>query len=119
MSILRSDLLQNYMCECCFMNFSVVDDAYGGYDKQWTEGAHFTAVVTEDTSQQAIVAGIEHATTFYGVKTEKGVPLSFDSVFKRLNDGKTFRIRSGDVLPSPVMSALDMQVLSAEEYDIV
>ena len=116
MSIFESELLKNYTKECCFMNLAIVDDDYGGYVKKWTEGAHFSAVITENTSQPAVVAGIEHKTTFYGVKTERNVPLEFNSVFMRIEDGRTFRIRNADAMESPNMSAMDMKVLNAEEY---
>ena len=116
MSIFESELLKNYKSECCFMNLSVIDDDYGGYKKKWTEGAKFDAVITEDLSQPAVVAGIENKTTFFGVKTDRSVPLEFNSVFKRLGDGATFRIRNANSMESPDLSGLDMKVLNAESY---
>ena len=118
MSIFDSELLQNYTSECCFMNLAIVDDDYGGYERTWTEGASFSAVITENLSQPAVVAGIENKTTFFGVKVEKDVPLVFNSVFKRKSDGLYFRIRNADAMESPSASPLNMKVLNAEEYKL-
>lgn len=118
MSIMDSDLLNEYMSKCVFMNQSIQRDGYGGYESVWTAGADFDAVITEDLSRQATIAGLELATSFYGVKVENSVPLEFHSVFKRVSDGKTFRIRSSDVLKSPSFSPLGMKMLQAEEFDI-
>lgn len=116
MSIFESELLQNYTATCCFMNLSIVDDDYGGYTKKWTEGAEFDAVITENLSQPAVVAGIENETTFFGVKVKRNVPLELNSVFKRKKDGQVFRIRNANSMDAPDFSAMDMKALNAESY---
>lgn len=116
MSIFNSEAIQAYLTECVFLNQAVQPDGYGGYINTWTEGAPFDAVITENSTTEAIVAGIAHKTTFYGVKVERKVPLQFHSVFKRLKDGKIFRIRVADSIESPSFSAMDLKQLEAEEF---
>lgn len=116
MSIFDSELIQDYMTACVFLNQSVVADGYGGYITTWTEGAPFDAVIIENNTTEAQVAGIAHKTTFYGVKVERNVPLEFHSVFKRLKDGKIFRIRVADSMDSPSFSPMDLKQLEAEEF---
>ena len=116
MSIFESELLKNYTEECCFMNLSIIEDQHGGYSKVWTEGASFTAVITENLSQPAVVAGIENATSFFGVKVEKDVPLEFNSVLKRKKNGQALRIRNTNSMDAPEFSSLNMKVLNAEAY---
>lgn len=118
MSIFGSDLLEGQTVNCVFMNSAVVLDDYGSYKTTWTEGAPFEAVITENNTVEAVVAGIQNKTTFYGVLVNSDVPLVYMSVFKRVKDGKTFRIRNGDALNAPEISPLDMKNLQAEEYKL-
>lgn len=116
MSLFPSDLLEGQTKQCVFMNRSITLDEYGSYVEAWTEGAPFDAVITENNSVEATVAGIQNKTTFYGVLVENDVPLAYMTVFKRVKDGKTFRIRNGDAMNAPSISSLNMKVLQAEEY---
>lgn len=116
MSIFASDLMADQTVDCVFMNKAIVLDEYGGYSESWTDGAPFEAVITENNSTEAIAAGLQFKTTFYGVKVARNVPLEYLSVFKRLKDGKTFRIRNADGMNSPNTSVLDMKQLQAEEW---
>ena len=116
MSIFASDLMADQTVACVFMNKAIVPDGYGGYTETWTDGASFEAVITENNSTEAIAAGLQFKTTFYGVKVARDVPLEYLSVFKRVKDGKTFRIRNSDGMMSPGTSALDMKQLQAEEW---
>lgn len=119
MSAFKSDLLDEYKASFVIWHRISKDDAYGGYESVWTKGASFMGILTEDTSVTATIAGVDQKTNFYGIKVERTVPLEFHSIFQRVSDGKFFRITSGDVLKSPRMSALDMKILSAEEFDPV
>lgn len=115
MSIFDSELLSEQTESCVFLNKSTVSDGYGGYKTVWTEGAPFEAVITEDSSNEAIVAGIEQSTDFWGVKVRSNVPLEEFSVFKRLEDGKTFQIRKVG-MSAPKMSNLGIKILNAKSY---
>lgn len=116
MSIFDSELLNEYTKEYVFLNKAIVQDKVGGYKTIWTPGAKFDAIVTENNSTEALVASIENKTTFYGVKVERAVPLEYHTVFKRIEDGKTFRIRNADSMTTPSFSEMNMKQLEAEEY---
>lgn len=115
MSAFDSTLIKDFTTKCVFFNRATVRDEYGGYKNRWTDGAEFDAVIIEDDSTQAIVAGIEKNTDFIGVKVPNNVPLEFGSVFKRLKDGQTFRIRK-EGISSPKMSNMGIKTLSAETW---
>lgn len=115
MSIFDSDLMNAQTETCVFLNKATVSDGYGGYKTAWTEGAEFEAVIIEDTSRDATVAGLEQSTDFWGVKVRNYVPLEYLSVFKRLSDGKVFRIRKQG-MEAPRISAMEFKTLSAESY---
>lgn len=116
MSIFDSPLMQDQKTKCCFKNKVISDDNIGGYVTEWLDGATFDAIITENSSIQAAIAGIATQSTFYGVKVMRSVPLEYHTVFKRLADGKLFRITNSEALLSPGFSALDMKQLQAEEF---
>lgn len=118
MSIFDSPLIQDQIEECVILNKAIVPDGYGGYKTTYSDGAPFEAVITENNSIEAQVAGIEHQKTFYGVKTRRDVPLEYNSIFRRA-DGSTYRITASEAMDSPSFSAMDMKVLQAEEFELV
>lgn len=112
-----SDLLNEFKTKFFIWHRVSVDDGYGGYESQWTQGASFDGIISEDNSVQATIANVERNINRYGLKVANNVPLEFHSIIQRVSDGKFFRITSGDTLNSPRMSALNMRILSAEEYE--
>ena len=52
-------LLDEVMETCVFLNKQKVDDGYGGYKTEWTEGATFKAAIVFDTSIQARLAAVQ------------------------------------------------------------
>ena len=116
MSIFGSQLIQDQISKCCFVNRMVVDDGYGGYTSKWVDGATFDAVITVASGIEASIANITKEKTTYGVKVERIVPLEHHSVFKRLGDGQIFRITRSSAMLSPSFSAMNMKCLDAEEW---
>lgn len=115
--IFNSQLLDEYRQHFVIWHYIAVDDDYGGYTHQWTKGASFDGIITEDASLTATVASIEAKKNYYGIKVKRDAPLGFSTTFRSDKDGKWYRITSGEVLNSPSMSALDMKILSCEAYD--
>lgn len=110
-------LLNDAMTECVMLNKTKSDDGYGGIITTWTEGAHFNAAITFDTSIQARVAEQQGVTSRYTVTTRKSVVLEFHEVFKRLYDDKIFRVTSdGDDKYTPASATLNMRQVTAEEW---
>lgn len=118
MSIFDSPLIKDQTVLCCFMNKAIVPDSVGGYKTKWTPGADFEAVITENTSLEATIAGLQTEQTTYGLKVRSEVPIEYHTVFKRISDNKIFRVKSAEGLAAPGISALGMRQLQAEEYEI-
>lgn len=112
-------LLDDYMEDCIMLDKRTVSDGYGGYTTEWTEGAPFKSAITLDTSVEAKRAEKEGVTGLYTVTTSRALNLQYHDVFKRLKDGKIFRVKSdGDDKLTPPSATLDMRQVSAEEWEL-
>ncbi len=112
-------LLAEFMEKCCFIDKTTRPDGYGGVEDVWTEGAQFSAAITLDTSIEARVGEKQGVTSLYTVTTEKAINLQYHDVFKRLGDGKVFRVTSdGDDKHTPASASLNMRQVSAEKWEI-
>lgn len=110
-------LLQDAMTDCRMLNKAVVDDGYGGERTTWTNGASFQAAIVFDTSVEARVAESQGVTSLYTVTTPRTKVLDYHDVFRRLSDGKVFRVTSdGDDKFTPQSATLDMRQVTAEEF---
>lgn len=119
MSIFDSPLVKDQLCACVIMDRVTSNDGYGGYIRKWSEGAAFDAIITENSSVEASVAAQMTSSTYYGVKCRRNVPLEYHTAFKRVSDGKTFRIKNSESMKSPSFSAMDMKQLEAEEFELL
>lgn len=112
-------LLTDAMEQCVMLNKQTIPDGYGGYVTTWAEGAEFIAAITFDTSLQARVADKEGVTSLYTVTTERALTLEYHDVFRRVSDGKIFRVTSdGDDKYTPNTASLDMRQVTAEEWSV-
>lgn len=94
-------------------------DGRGGVDKRWVDGAGFRAAIVLDSSMQARVAEHEGVTGLYTITTNRSINLQYHDVFRRVRDGKIFRITSdGDDKLTPRSATLDMRQVSAEEWEL-
>ena len=112
-------LLSEAMTVCQKLIPTRVEDGYGGHTDTWTEGATFNAAITFDTSMQALRADKEGVSSRYTVTTRKNITLEYHEVFKRLKDGKIFRVTSdGDDKYTPDSASLNMRQVTAEEWEL-
>lgn len=112
-------LLDEIKTACVLLDKVRKPDGEGGWITTWTEGAKFQAAVTLDTTIEARVAEKQGFTGVYTVTTNKGAKLEYHDVFKRLMDGKIFRVTSdGDDKQSPARATFSMSQVTAEEYEI-
>ena len=110
-------LLDAGMEACVKLDKTTENDGYGGYNIIWREGFSFDCAITFDTSMQARVADQAGVTSLYTVTTRKNLTLEYHDVFKRLRDGKIFRVTSdGDDKFTPQSATLNMRQVTAEEY---
>lgn len=97
-----------------------IPDGEGGLmPGPWIETAKFKAAITFDTSMEARIAEQQGVTSAYTVTTRKNANLEYHNVFKRLSDGKIFRVTSdGDDKFTPSVSTMDMRQVTAEEWEL-
>lgn len=112
-------LLDEFKSPCALLEKRRVPDGEGGFVTTWIEGAKFVAAVAKNTSIEAVVAEKQGVTSIYTVVTEKKINLEYHDVFRRLYDGKIFRVTSdGDDSQTPESASLDMRQVTAEEWSL-
>ena len=113
-------LLLDALEKCVMLNKTTVPDGYGGRDDVWQESDFdFDAAIVFDTSIEARRAEAEGVRSLYTVTTERKITLEYHEVFKRLRDGKIFRVTSdGDDKYTPKSATLDMRQVTAEEWEL-
>lgn len=112
-------LLHDSMENCVMLNKQTTSDGYGGYETTWVDGAEFKAAIVLDTSIQAKVAEQQGVTGIYTITTSRALNLQYHDVFRRVRDGKIFRVTSdGDDKLTPASATLDMRQVSGEEFSL-
>lgn len=110
-------LLEEAKDKCVILDKKRVPDGEGGFITEWTEGAEFKAAIVFNTSMEARLAEKQGVTSLYTVTIGRNTMLEYHDVFRRLKDGKIFRITSdGDDSYTPASTDLDMRQVTAEEY---
>ena len=114
-------LLKEAMTDCNMYKQVRRPDGYGSYTIVWTEdtASTFKAAIVFDNSLEARVAAAQGVKSLYTVTTRKDKVLMYHEVFKRLSDGKIFRVTSdGDDSATPASASLNMRQCTAEEYTL-
>jgi len=112
-------LLSEAMENCILLDKKTEADSYGGYITTWTNGAEFQAAIVLNNSIEARVAEQQGVTALYTITTKKAMNLQYHDVFRRVSDGKIFRVTSdGDDLKTPNSASLNMRQVSAEEWEL-
>ena len=110
-------LIDEAMTLCVMVDRTTLPDGEGGIITTWVEGAAFNAAITFDNSIEAKAAAVQGVTSLYTVTVPKRVQLEYHDVFKRLSDGKIFRVTSdGDDKITPERASFQFAQVSAEEY---
>lgn len=116
---IMSALLDSIKERCQMINRTIVDDGYGGYKQQWTNGVAFDGYISADESTQSLTAQAQGVTAIYTVLTSRAINLQYHDVFRRLSDGKIFRVKTdGDDNKTPPISNLDLRSVRAEEWEL-
>lgn len=112
-------LLSEAMETCQMLDKTKAPDGYGGYINTWSEGVTFEAAITFDTSMQSRIAEKQGVSSLYTVTTNRAMTLEYHEVFKRLKDGKIFRVTSdGDDKYTPDSASLNMRQVTCEEWEL-
>lgn len=113
-------LLTEAMEPCVILDKTTTADGYGGVVTTWEEGAMIQAAIVLDSSMQALQAQKLGVSSVYTVTTEKSVVLQFNDVFRRVSDGKVFRVTNdGTDNKTPNSATLNMRQVRAEEWNFV
>lgn len=114
-----SPMLDDCRYECVLLERVRVPDGMGGSTNTWTDGMTFECVFSQDASTQALIAEQEGYTRTYGGYVQKTMELKYHDVFRRVADGKIFRvIDDGDDKKSPHTSPLDARYLILERWEL-
>lgn len=112
-------LYREMYTDCVMLNRSIVSDGEGGYISQWTDGAAFSCAIVRDDSSVAMVAQTQGINNLYTITVDKGMPLEFHDVFRRLSDGQVFRVTSNaDDKQAPARASMQIAQVTAEEWRI-
>lgn len=110
-------LLDEAMETCVLLNKTTAADGYGGYVTTYADGAEFQAAIVFNSSIQALQAQKQGVTSVYRVTVRRVMSLDFHDVFRRVRDGKIFRVTSdSDDEFTPKSASLDMRQVTCEEY---
>lgn len=110
-------LIDESMTKCVLYDKVRNPDGEGGYLTTWNESVEFDAAITFDSSMQARIGEKAGVTSLYTVTLPRGFNLSYHDVFKRISDGKIFRVTSdGDDKVTPSRATFQFAQVSAEEW---
>lgn len=111
-------LIDDFKAPCVFMVEGETPDGEGGYKASWEEGDSFDAAIIHNDTIEAKAAEKQGAVSQYDVYTGD-VCLNYHDVFKRLIDGKIFRVTgNGDNVKTPQRATFQFSKVTAEEYTL-
>lgn len=112
-------MLNDAMEPCVMLDKKRKPDGEGGYITEWTDSVEFDAAITFDDSMQARIGAKSGVTSLYTVTLPRGFKLDFHDVFRRLSDGKIFRVTSdGDDKHTPARASFQVSQVTAEEWTL-
>lgn len=112
-------LIDEAMTSCIMIDRTTQPDGEGGIITSWVDGAPFNAAIVFDNSLEAKIAEKQGVTSLYTVTVPKNVTLNYHDVFKRISDGKVFRVTSdGDDKITPERASFQFAQVTAEEYEL-
>lgn len=110
-------LFETFMKPCVKMIKTMVSDGEGGQIETWTDGNAFNAAIVFNNSTEAKAADKATETPTFTITTQTDIPLNYYDVFKRVSDGKIFRlISSGEDLKTPDVATFKFKQFKAEEW---
>lgn len=110
-------LLTQAMEDVVMLEKKRVPDGEGGFTVEWVDGVSFKAAVTFDSSMEARTAEKQGVTSLYTVTVPVNAKLEYHDVFRRVRDGKVFRVTSdGDDKITPASASFQFAQVTAEEW---
>ena len=110
-------LLTQAMEDVVLMEKRRIPDGEGGFTTKWEDGVQFKAAINFDSSMEARTAEKQGVTSLYTVTVPLNCGLEYHDVFRRLRDGKVFRVTSdGDDKITPPSASFQFAQVTAEEW---
>lgn len=112
-------LIEAFNEPCVLLERQRVSDGEGGWTTAWVDGPQFEAAITLDNTMTARVAEKEGVTALYTVTTSRNTSLEFHDAFRRVSDGKVFRVTSDPAdSHTPDVATFQFEQVSAEEWTL-
>ena len=112
-------LLDQYSVECVLLAKIRVDDRAGGYDIDWQETVRFNAAWEYQSAPEIVVAEQQGVNRVYRIYVPKELELDYHEVFRRADDGQTYRVTNpGTDRVTPATSRLNKRLIEVEKYDL-
>ncbi len=113
------NLMDDFKAKCVLLEKRREPDGAGGFLTDWYEGARFEAAISFNNSLEARTAEKEGVSSLYTVTTDKNAKLEYHDVFRRLSDGKIFRVTSdGEDVVTPARASFQFSQVNAEEWSL-
>lgn len=110
-------LLTQAMEDVVMLEKKRVPDGEGGFTVEWVPGVSFKSAITFDSSMEARTAEKQGVTSLYTVTVPLNAKLEYHDVFRRVRDGKVFRVTSdGDDKITPASASFQFAQVTAEEW---
>lgn len=112
-------LVDEFKERCVLLERRRVPDGEGGWSTTWEDGPEFDAAIVNDTSMTARVAEHQGVSSTYTVTTDRETPLEFHDAFRRVRDGKTFRVTSRPTdKQTPGRATFSFAQVTAEAWEV-
>ena len=113
------NLVERRKTRCVLMEETRTADGRGGESIQLRDADVFDAAITEGGSSQIKPAEAADAREKVRVTTGRDVSLPYHAVFRRVTDGRVYRVTSNEPeRETPAGAGLDMRRYDAEAYDL-
>ena len=110
-------LLTQAMEDVVMLEKKRIPDGEGGFTTKWEDGVQFKAAINFDSSMEARTAETRGDTSLYTITVPLNCKLEYHDAFRRLRDGKVFRVTSdGDDRITPTSASFQFAQVTAEEY---
>lgn len=112
-------LLNNAMTSCKRLAEIRTSDGEGGSTTVWNGTEVFNAAIVYEDTEDNVVGDASKDRNTYSIITGRETKLKYHDVFKRLKDGKIFRVTSdGSDNATPKTAGLNMRKVTAEEWKL-
>jgi len=110
-------LFDDFFAPCVMLDKRSVPDGYGGKITQWVDGASVEIAISSPMPTEVIAAQQHGNRVDFDITTKKNLVLEYHDVFKRLSDGKIFRITEVDEdNATPDRASFQIRKAKAEEW---